>query len=141
MDEKEIKTQSCNNVIDKDWLLQSFVDVVNNNSGSTIGITLTTHGFLISGDLIGGKEYFDELGRLLGNISEAKVHDHYKKMGEEIYSEENQKNESGPSLLHLKNAKFYNATGESIPSNSGTLWRGKISEISGFTLGKLSAEK
>lgn len=140
MDEKEIKSQLNNNEIKKDWLLESFVNVVNKNSDSTIGITLTTHGFLITGDLIGGKAYFDELGHLLGTISEAKVHEYYKKIGEEIYSEENQKNESGPSFLHLKNAKFYNAAGNSIPSNSETLWRGKISDICGFTLGKLSPE-
>lgn len=86
-----------------DWHLQNLVDIVNNSEGSKMGITLLSHGFLISGDLIGGKQYFAEFGSQFGVISsdtDQKVQEHFQKIGEDVYSEENQKKEDGPTFLH-----------------------------------------
>jgi hypothetical protein len=41
----------------RDWLLSTLNTIVNNNN-IAIGITVTINGFMISGHLAGGKEYF-----------------------------------------------------------------------------------
>lgn len=125
---------------EKDWFLETLVNIVNNNDLS-IGLTIVTHGFLVSGDIIGGKIYFEDFGKEMQSIvSETSegvsISEHFKKMGDEIYSEE--KMDKNPSFIHFKNAKFFHTSGEPVPNNRGVLWRGKISEVSGYSLGKLS---
>jgi len=44
---------------ERDWFLQTLVNMANNSSSTgLVGITLLTHGFLVSGDLVSGREYF-----------------------------------------------------------------------------------
>lgn len=45
-----------------------------------------------------------------------------------------------PMLIHLKDARFFHAAGKPIPNNRGVWWRGRLSQVSGFMLGTLSAE-
>lgn len=45
-----------------------------------------------------------------------------------------------PSYIHLRNAKIFTPGQSAIPGNRGMLWRGRISEISGFSIGSLSSE-
>jgi hypothetical protein len=45
------------------------VEVVNGGN-SKIGLTILTHGFLVSGELIGGRTYFEELGQQIRDSSE-----------------------------------------------------------------------
>jgi hypothetical protein len=71
-----------------DWLLQSLISIVNNESAS-IPITLSVGGLLISGDMIGGKTYFDEFARQFKdgftNISDqtaAAIEESFKRLGD-----------------------------------------------------------
>lgn len=141
-----MKNTNENEKVDKqtddkaDWFLQSFVTMFNENNGS-MGLTLVTHGFLVSGQLIGGKEYFegfgDDLASAIPNGGD-KIKQTYKEMGEKVYNREKEGNSHAPTFIHLKNAKFFHPNGQPIPTNRGVLWRGRISEISGFSLGQLS---
>lgn len=128
---------------DKDWFLQMLVGMANDGMG--IGLSLNVGGLIVSGTLCGGKEYFYSFGEQLGEgmypsdsdeaTNVAKV---YRNIGDDVYSKS--ESQSDPATyLHMKNAQFFSPKGDSIPSNGeGTLWRGKVSEIDGFSLGRFS---
>jgi hypothetical protein len=127
--------------VEKDWFLQNIVEMVNSTNITSIGFTVLTHGFLVSGDLIGGKEYFREFGTEMSMISTTPQDtiEAFSKIGDNVYSDENR--DGDPSYVHFKDAKFFHPNGKPIPDNRGVLWRGRISEISGFSLGKLSVNE
>ena len=148
MSEENNDATSVVRIDDKDWFLQRLVNIVN-SGGVNFGITLNVSGFLVSGNLIGGKEYFEGCsadfasglasGESAGIVK--KTIAEFIASGGDIYtSDEDEKRQISPSYVHLRNAKFYNTNGNPIPSNRGVLWRGRISEVSGFALGSLSAE-
>ncbi|EHF5019428.1 hypothetical protein AA629_004500, partial [Enterobacter hormaechei] len=62
-DQKEILETA--RVDDKDWFLQMLVGMANDGMG--IGLSLNVGGLIISGTLCGGKEYFYEFGKQLGD--------------------------------------------------------------------------
>jgi hypothetical protein len=128
-----------------DWLLQKLVCNVDINDGLEIGITLQVSGMLVSGSLTGGKEYYKEFTRFhSGCFSDPSVS---SKVAADFGSHagifENDPASITddfflPQFIHLKNAKFINTSGRPISSNSGILWRGKISSVDGFFLGVLA---
>jgi hypothetical protein len=113
-----------------------------NTSDIRMDITLQLNGFLVSGQLVGGAVYFDAIGegfaKALGDAAGLKetfaaLRDrHYPKNEDEATPK------PGPTFVHMKDARFYNNGGLPIPSNGGVWWRGRLSEVSGFTLGSLS---
>lgn len=131
---------------DKDWFLQMLVGMANDGMG--VSITLNVGGLLVTGNLVSGRDYFLEFGRLLGNSIDpddgqnAKdIRESYQKMAEDVYGQDEGK-PSPPTYLHMKNAKYYSVSGDSLPSNDDvSLWRGKISEVGGFSLGSFSKTK
>lgn len=129
---------------DSDWFLQSLINIINGKD-LEIGITLNVGGFLVSGLLVSGHHYFEgfaqDFASIFAGTDEAQIiKESFFKCGE-IYTKEKEENEEipPPSYIHLKSAKFFNANGNPIPSNRGVWWRGRISEVSGFVLGILSA--
>jgi hypothetical protein len=127
-----------------DWFLQSLVNMAN-GSGFEVGITLQVSGLLVSGILVGGKAYFegfaDDFSSAFANDPEGaeSVRSSFAKYGE-IYKEEEGKESPPPQYIHLKNTRFFNTSGNPIPGNRGVWWRGRISEVGGFTLGSLAKE-
>ncbi len=121
---------------DKDWFLELLVSVVNKNDNGSLEVTLTVGGFLVTGSLISNKEYF----RLLGKEFNA---DNEKGFSGIIDHLNNQKSESKISVayIHLKDAFFVIPGPKPIPTNKGVLWRGKLSDVSGFNIGTLSVPK
>ena len=128
-----------------DWFLQSLVSIVNKNP-IDFGITLQVAGFLVSGNLIGGAKYFEgfasDFASFLKDDAEAAetVKKVFTEQGSSIYKTEGDEAEDSPppTFIHLKNARFFNTSGNPIPGNRGVWWRGRISEVSGFILGTLS---
>lgn len=144
-EEKNERTQIID---DKDWFLQDLVDIVNtSNTGFSFGITLNVGGFLVSGQLIGGKEYFESFGSdfagaffttFPNNGEDAEnIKASFARNGE-IYSSNDEVEVPPPNYIHLKDAKFHNTNGEPIPSNRGVLWRGRLSGVDGFSLGSFT---
>ncbi|SBS35885.1 hypothetical protein MAQ5080_03299 [Marinomonas aquimarina] len=141
MKENKVALTEVVNVDGKDWFLQELIEIVNGGK-MTFDVTLTVAGFLVSGTLIGGKEYFEGFGEefSFGLESEAaeKVRTAFAKNGQ-VYSEA-----SSPAMLpnyvHLKNAHFFHTSGTPIPENRGVWWRGRVSEVAGFSLGALTAD-
>ncbi|KAF0812887.1 hypothetical protein IGB42_02731 [Andreprevotia sp. IGB-42] len=128
-----------------DWFLQTIVRMVN-TTALRVPVTLTLGGGLVSGDLISGKEYFAAIGDMFatapaadGNQIGAQLASHFAGHGETVYGPtENNTDQAGMTrhaFIHLKNARFVDNAG-AIP-DAGLLWRGRIDEVIGFSLGSV----
>lgn len=135
----------------QDWLLRGLIALVEGSGkrGIRLGIpvTLNVGGFLVSGLVISGKEYFEGFSaivayglpdefdeesresitatfRELGNIYEPKEETLEGVVQRERYN-----------FVHLRDARFLHPAGEPMPVNPGMLWRTKLEAVDGFTLG------
>lgn len=129
-------------VTQSDWFLQSLVNMVNIND-LEFGITLQVSGLLVSGNLVGGKEYFEGFAEDFSSsfTNEPEVAENIKSSFAqygEIYEKKDGEEIPPPQYIHLKDTRFFNTSGNPIPGNKGVWWRGRISEVGGFTLGSLS---
>jgi hypothetical protein len=124
-----------------DWFLQQFVARAN-HEGLELGITLQTGGFLVSGILISGHAYLEQISALLLDaFVDEGVKQHYRDamsyLAEHMKSKNAEDIDLSPAFIHLREAKLIQAGGPSIPRNQPVLWRGRISEVSGFFLGQV----
>jgi hypothetical protein len=136
---EEKSVYATGNAPPKDWFLQFLVNLANKNRFE-LDITLTVGGILISGTLAGVRQYFDDLGAYfaspfesIGNSEEIRAT--FKKIGDQCSCVSQSEQTETPSYIHIKNASFFDAHGQSIPGSTGTWWRGRISEIQGFSPG------
>ena len=136
-----------------DWLLSRFVSMAN-TQGVSIGVTLVVGGNLVTGLIIGGREYFTEMGaalaRATGSDPDAGAKD-FGRLVEDLYptaadegdearsKEEGQDPRTGVRFIHLRNARVLHGT-TIIPGNfQGHLWRGRLAAVDGFMLGEPEA--
>lgn len=127
-----------------DWLLRYLVDAAN-QKGLQIGITLQVGGMLVSGVLVSGQTYFDNI---TSDISEALAGNDQTKGIAEMFESVNRAIHAGttpdvptptPAYIHLKDAYFFHSADSApIPNGQGVWWRGKLSQVAGFFLGNLS---
>lgn len=136
------KKKELVNLNDKDWLLQTLITTINRIDGYNLPITLTTHGFLISGEIISGREYFNSMAEKFIGEGNA-IRQFFEGVAESRYSKSD-KDDDDPKntvFIHLRDARFYVPGQRGIPNNEGVFWRGKLSEISGFSFGSLSSSE
>ena len=119
-----------------DWLLQSLVGLLNGTDNAVFGMTLHISGLIISGNVISGKEYFkifsDTMAASLNNDNNIKKYFD----ASEIYDD---KNPMPAGYIHMKDAKVFATSGNPVPQN-GVLWRGRIAQVDGFSMGILKAQ-
>ena len=130
---------------DSDWFLQYLVGTVT-NSTTSFGITLQVSGMLVSGNLICGNSYFEGFASdFAGGISDSEVAASIKEIllsFRNDYSTNEDDDVLPPArFIHLKDARFFNTSGNPIPGNRGLWWRGRISEVGGFSPGSLQPEQ
>jgi len=124
-----------------DWFLQRLASFANEH-GLEMGITLQVSGLLVSGTLVSGARYFEAIAE---NFSQglARHADLARVMKEgvasfaEVYADVGGTTPPLPQYLHLKDAQFFSTTGTPVPENQRVWWRGRVSEIGGFTIGQL----
>lgn len=122
----------------KDNTLEYFVKA-SNKHGFSLDISLNVNGAVISGTMISAKEYFDYLSETFEEGSEVA-----QALSEQfsLASEASESNgEAEAHFIHLKNTKIYCGDNKSTPSKGKIFWRGKIAEVDGFFLGKISDAK
>ncbi|MFC0274774.1 gas vesicle accessory protein GvpU [Metabacillus herbersteinensis] len=119
----------------KDSVLEFFVHATNKHSFS-LDITLNVKGAVISGTMVSAKEYFETLSETFEDGSEIaqKLSEQLSQASEAVDSSVG----TEVHFLHLKNTKVYCGDSKSTPSRGQILWRGKLNEIDGFFLGKIS---
>lgn len=127
----------------KDWFLQFLVNLANHDQFE-VDLTLTVGGFLISGTLIGVRKYFDAMGHYFTDslnfpVSSDEIRGTFQKIGEQCSCVSPSEKTETPSYIHLMNVRFYDAQGNAISTGKvGEIWRGRISEVQGFSPGVIS---
>lgn len=128
-----------------DWFLRNLVDLINQRSFG-ISISLHVSGFVVSGTLISGRQYFEELGAMVGDamshspeLAES-FRAYFTQPATLVYGQEEdeQKSAKYPSFIHLKDARFFRSGNQVAFPNQGVLWRGKLVDVSGFFVGSIS---
>ncbi|MFG3422898.1 hypothetical protein ACGFZ2_29280, partial [Micromonospora sp. NPDC048063] len=111
-------------------------------AGITLGITLTVRGVVVTGTLIGRDEWAEGMAELLksagenGELLGSRILDVFRKLDLNRTRDEN----SEPySYIHLKDARYVAGHGllPSPGSRVPVYWRGRLSEVSGWSLGTL----
>ena len=111
-----------------DPMLQAIVRTVNDLDAS-VGITLSVQGGTITGYLISAGEYFDAAFEALDGPKRTKVGDKLKNL---FSSATVRATDATPEFLHLKEARYFL---DADVEEKGALWRGKLSDVSGFHFG------
>jgi hypothetical protein len=121
----------------KDAILEFFVQAANKHD-FTLDITLNVNGAIVTGTLVSAKDYFDTLSENFEDGSDVA-----QKLSEELAkaSETVEESNTEANFIHLKNTKVYCGDSKPTPSKGKILWRGKLSEVDGFFLGKISESK
>lgn len=118
-----------------DSILAFLVEATNKHRFS-LDITLNVNGSIVSGTTVSAKGYFEGLSDAFedGNDISKKISEQLSQASEAV---EDRGNEMA-QFIHLKNAKVYCGDSKPTPSSGKILWRGKLQEIDGFFLGKIS---
>jgi len=111
---------------DSDWLLKQLTQYINRTLLSEIPITIFVKGIVISGTLIPDVEYIDSVSYECVGVSEELVDIFWSSRDDSIRDD----------YIHLKNATF-NSDVTPMTINSKVYWRGRLSSIDGFVVGKL----
>jgi hypothetical protein len=124
-----------------DTFLQGLVDTVNIR-GFEIGITLHVGGFLVSGKMVGVDKYFEGFASAFtagwtDEEAASSMREQLTALGKGSVGDEAAADRLLPQCIHLSDAHFFNTNGNPIPGNRSVLWRGRLSEVAGFSLGTL----
>ncbi|MEY9717853.1 hypothetical protein ABIA22_000343 [Sinorhizobium fredii] len=148
-EEQSIQPQvSEDDGIERDPFIQTLVDATN-GTGVGAGITLHSHGMLVSGDMISLGQFFelvregfagatahtdsDELATTIRGFFVG-IAGKWVEAAEIMKEKEAEEPGPPPSYIHLKNVVMV------VPGQDVfrlPLWRGRISEISGFSIGNI----
>jgi hypothetical protein len=129
--------------------LQTIVKLLNAVSGFgvSIGITLYTASGIVTGNLIGSQTYFKKFGDSFVQAFESKFPDQDWSDMKKLYelkasgTEDSSGDEysAPPQFIHLDGASLLRENGDLL-TPSGSLWRGKISSVVGFTMGSMQRD-
>ncbi|MEJ7138716.1 hypothetical protein [Amphibiibacter pelophylacis] len=112
----------------KDALLMTLIAAAEMDRPLEQGVTLLVDGFLVSGEIVSFAQY---------------LHHNSAVEGVERFIQQSGGNASpagAPNFIHLKNARFYTASGQSVPSDDGVYWRGAVEAVSGFSFGVIQLD-
>lgn len=117
-----------------DPVLEAYILAANQEQFS-LDLTLSVHGSLVSGTLISTSEYFTELSKLFRNGNKVS-----KGFSERFQNASEVGRDSNSTVfIHLKDTRIYCGDQQPTPSGSTFLWRGKLDQVEGFFIGKISA--
>ncbi|PKR79148.1 gas vesicle protein GvpU [Halalkalibacillus sediminis] len=121
-----------------DALLEQIINQVHSGELS-VDVSLNVNGTLVTGTIISASEYLDTVAGYFSGKSDAE-----KKMKEKLSQGKEQldnQRETEINFIHLKDANFFDEKGNALPSEGGVLWRGKLTQVDGYFLGKIKKGK
>jgi hypothetical protein len=122
-----------------DWLLRTMVRAA--NAGPASGqqsVTLCVKGLVVTGRIISADAYLKQVFDVGKTPAEDQTSD--QSAIAEALEDAASKPTPLPEYIHLQNAQVYvgNAV---VPTTGGTLWRGRLREVDGFSLGSVKAAR
>lgn len=135
--------------IEADGLLQLLISY--SELGIETPVTLLVGGMTISGVITSAANYMEHTGAQLS--AALKSHDAAKlaetvaqsfaQLKQDVEEQSRIADETGQlsaRFIHLKHAKYFTPGQDGLPNNpEGIYWRGRLTAISGFSLGEFSA--
>jgi hypothetical protein len=103
------------------------------------------NGAVVTGQLISLRQYYEEYGRLwFEGMGGSEIGARLKGRWDEIAKLQHENitkpdARGAPRYIHLKDAKYYSG-GRPTPGGGGFLWRGRLSDVSAFSMGSLGPE-
>jgi hypothetical protein len=127
---------------DTDHFLQRLINSVNGHE-KTVPVTILIDGFMVSGNLISGHKYFEQVQEVIPlsgkSATELSPSDYTLEVlieGQaDVYKDLKDSVTNISTYFHMANAKFHNNSGVSITGIKGVTWRGRVDKVSGFYLG------
>ncbi|PYZ94627.1 gas vesicle protein GvpU [Salipaludibacillus keqinensis] len=122
---------------DVDTVLQLLIETANTKNYS-FDITLNVKGTVVTGTVIAAKDYLEKLSKEFSQEDEVEkeINDKLQSAVDALEEEE----EPSANYVHLEEAKLFSESGKSLPSEGSVLWRGKLNDVDGFFLGKVTAD-
>ena len=112
----------------------ALAEVARHKEGFELGITVNVPGATVTGIMIGPRAWL----RILGASGEGGAHEFLNSLaGGMNQILENAGREVTTQFLHLRDAQYVSG-GRFTPTNAGLLWRGRLGEIAGFSIGTLT---
>jgi hypothetical protein len=129
-------------VDDTDSFLQRLINSVNGQE-KAIPVTVLIDGFMVTGDLISGHKYFEEVQEIIPISGKPATELNPSDFTLEVlidgqvnmYKDLKDSVSNISTYFHMTNAKFHNNSGASITGIKGVTWRGRVDKVSGFYLG------
>lgn len=120
----------------KDDILESFVKAANEDDFS-LDISLLVDGAIVTGTLISAKEYFKTLSKSFkgGNATSKQFSENLDEAGDAAGESDNDE----INYIHLKDTSIFISENKPTPSSGKLIWRGKLSEVNSFFLGKIKS--
>jgi hypothetical protein len=126
-----------------DLVLTVLVRAVNKGETSNIGISLLIGGSWLTGSMIGGRMWFDQLAQLIDTQTGNDGGQLFHRIGETAYPSESERLAAGktpldaePGFVHLQHARLLTGAAIRVPDPGG-LVRIKLSSIDGWLIGIL----
>ena len=121
-----------------DPVLQAFCNVARRNDDFDLQITLWVAGGVLTGTMVNFKRWMTEVGEVPTVGGDPGF---FKQMADIILDglddEADEKSRPPARFINLVDARGVQASGL-FPTNNGMLWRGRLSEVSGWSLGGMS---
>lgn len=127
-------------MVNDPYLQTLLVMLERSGPGSSIAITLTVRGFLVSGMLIGEQQWQEEFSAYIGNTPEAP---HGQTLASFLRATRGTLDSlratrdphAAVEFVHLRDARFISPAGELVPQSYRVFWRGSLSSVDGFFFG------
>ena len=126
-----------------DLVLVALVKAVNKGETSNLGVSLLVGGSWLTGSMIGGRMWFDELGRLIDAQTGSDGGQLFHLIGETAYPSESERAAAGqepletePGFLHLRHGRLLTGAAVRVPEPGG-LVRVRLASVDGWLVGIL----
>ena len=126
-----------------DLVLAVLVRAVNNGETSNLGMSLLVGGSWVTGSMIGGRMWFDQLAQVVNRETGSDAGHLFHLIGETAYPSESELLAAGraprdaePGFIHLRDARLLTGAAVRVPE-SGGLVRLKLASVDGWLVGIL----
>lgn len=131
-----------------DTFLQDLVAGANAPRGWSYPVTLNVRGLIVTGELVGIAEYFENFGAEVeeglefpgmspddARTSAKLIGDMFRRFAREARKAHEKDPQHQPNFIHLRNASIFTPGGGVVGGNHSSWWRGKVEAVDGFMLG------
>jgi hypothetical protein len=126
-----------------DLVLGALVKAVNRGETSNLGISLVVGGTWLTGSMIGGRMWFDQVGQLVDRETSSEAGRLFRLIGRAAYPSESEglaegrpQPDADPGFVHMRDARLLTGAAVRVPEPGGLI-RIKLSSIDGWLVGIL----